>query len=261
MKTSLNPPVSTTTKPATDAEMQAALKAQGDIPEHIAIIMDGNGRWAKKRGKMRVFGHYEGVESVRDITEACAQLGVKYLTLYTFSTENWNRPSEEVKALMTLLVHTLKRERKTLNDNGIRLASIGDVNRLPEACRREFADCSSETEHNERMTLILALSYGGRWEIVNAAREVAAQVQAGTLNPEDITEEVLEKHLSTANYPDPDLLIRSGGEHRISNFLLWQIAYSELYVTDVFWPAFRRESLYEAISNFQQRDRRFGKVK
>ncbi len=228
---------------------------------HVAIIMDGNGRWAKKRGKMRVFGHYEGVESVRDITEACAQLGVEYLTLYTFSTENWNRPSSEVEALMTLLIHTVKRERNTLLKNNIKLRAIGDIDQLPAACRKEFEDCITETEENSRMTLNLALSYSGRWDLVKATKAIAQRVKSGELSEDDIDEKVIGSHLSTAGYPDPDLLIRTGGELRVSNFLLWEIAYSELFITDEFWPEFRRKSLYGAIQEFQQRDRRFGRIK
>ncbi len=223
--------------------------------------MDGNGRWAKSKGKMRVFGHYEGVESVRDITEACAQIGVEYLTLYTFSTENWHRPASEVDALMTLLIHTVRRERNTLIKNNIRLKAIGDIQQLPPACRKEFDDCIAETAGNTKMTLNLALSYSGRWDLVQATTEIARRVRDGEMNPEDINDQVISSHLSTSGNPDPDLLIRTGGELRISNFLLWEIAYSELYITEKFWPEFRRESLYEAISSYQQRDRRFGRVK
>ena len=247
--------------PTEDAAAQAALQQQGAIPKHIAIIMDGNGRWAKQRGKMRVFGHYEGVESVRDITEACAQIGVEYLTLYTFSTENWNRPSSEVEALMTLLIHTVKRERNTLLKNNIKLRAIGDISQLPAACRREFEALIAETEQNSRMTLNLALSYSGRWDLIQATKTIAERVQRGELAAEDIDEQVIGNHLSTAGYPDPELLIRTGGELRISNFLLWEIAYSELFITDEFWPEFRRESLYKAIEEYQKRDRRFGRVK
>ncbi len=244
-----------------DASLQKALRRQGAIPRHIAIIMDGNGRWAKRQGKMRVFGHYEGVESVRDITEACAELGVEYLTLYTFSTENWHRPSTEVEALMTLLIHTVKRERNTLLKNNIQLRAIGDIQQLPAACRKEFEDCIEETSENSRMTLNLALSYSGRWDIVRATKEIAARVKKGELNVEDVDDHVISEHLSTKGNPDPDLLIRTGGELRVSNFLLWEIAYSELYITDEYWPEFRRKSLYKAIEDFQKRDRRFGRVK
>lgn len=251
-----------TQAPATleDSDLQAALKARGSIPQHIAIIMDGNGRWAKARGKIRFTGHNEGVESVRDITEACAQLGVSYLTLYTFSSENWSRPAKEVNALMRLLIRTLEKEVRTLDKNNIRLASIGDVMKLPGACREQLRKSKEKTANNTRMTLNLALSYGGRWEIVEAARRMAEQVQAGTLKPEEFTEELVSDHMNTAGMPDPDLLIRTGGDMRVSNFLLWQIAYTELVVTDTFWPAFRRLNLYEAIRDFQDRDRRFGRV-
>ena len=244
-----------------DEAAQQALIERGKIPQHIAIIMDGNGRWAKERGKMRVFGHYEGVESVRDISEACAQLGVKFLTLYTFSTENWQRPSSEVDALMTLLIHSVRKERETLMRNDIRLQTIGDITKLPRECRKELEDCISGTAMNSRMTLNLALSYSGRWDILNAVQLIAGRVRSGDLEPEQITSEVFSDHLSTRNYPDPDLLIRTGGDMRVSNFLLWEIAYAELFVTEAFWPAFRRKQLYEAISSFQKRDRRYGRVK
>ncbi len=243
-----------------DAELQAALKARGEIPVHIACIMDGNGRWAKAQGKRRVSGHREGVESVRDITEACAQLGVKHLTLYTFSTENWNRPASEVSALMELLVRTLRREADRLNANDIRLRTIGDLDRLPDRGQREMAEARELTAKNERMTLNLALSYSGRWEIARAARRLAQEAVAGEIEPGDVTEELVAARLDTAAFPDPDLLIRTGGEHRISNFLLWQIAYAELYFTELFWPAFRRDALYGAIRDYQDRDRRFGRV-
>lgn len=243
-----------------DRRAQEALAERGAIPAHIACIMDGNGRWAKSRGKRRVTGHREGVVSVRDITEACAQIGVQHLTLYTFSTENWNRPAAEVTALMELLVRTLRREVTRLDENGIRLRAIGDLSRLPERGREEMAEAVERTAANERMTLHLALSYSGRWEITRAARRLAEQVSAGILQPDGITEERLAAEMTTAGAPDPDLLIRTGGEMRVSNFLLWQIAYTELYVTERFWPAFRREALYEAVRDFQDRDRRFGRV-
>lgn len=243
-----------------DSDVQDALKARGSIPEHIAIIMDGNGRWAKERGKIRFTGHNEGVESVRDITEACAQLGVSYLTLYTFSSENWNRPAPEVNALMRLLIRTLEKEVRTLDKNNIRLTSIGDIAKLPGACQVQLERAKAKTADNTRMTLNLALSYGGRWEIVQAARRLAEQVRDGQLQPNEFTEELFSEQMNTAAMPDPDLLIRTGGDMRISNFLLWQIAYTELVVTDAFWPAFRRLNLYEAIRNFQDRDRRFGRV-
>lgn len=244
-----------------DAALQEGLQQDGPIPRHIAIIMDGNGRWAKKRGQSRVIGHHEGVESVRDITEACAQLGVDYLTLYTFSTENWLRPVREVDALMQLLVHTIRRERKTLKRNNIRLQAIGNVDALPRRCLDELRETESATAHNSRMTLVLALSYSGRWEIAEAARALARRVKQGELDPEQIDEEAFAAALQRPEIPEPDLLIRTGGEYRVSNFLLWQLAYTEMYMTELFWPAFRRDQLYEAIREFQRRDRRFGRVK
>ena len=251
-----------TLESSTDDEVkQASLRQQGAIPRHIAIIMDGNGRWAKEQGKMRIFGHYEGVESVRDISEACAQIGVEYLTLYTFSTENWHRPPSEVDALMTLLIHTVRKERETLMRNDIKLQAIGDIEKLPTECRKELHDCIETTAGNVRMTLNLALSYSGRWDILNATRFIAARIKAGEIAPEDITDELFSHHLTTQGIPDPDLLIRTGGEMRISNFLLWEVAYAELYVTNAYWPEFRRPQLYEAIADFQRRDRRFGRVK
>ncbi len=247
--------------PASDAAQQASLKAQGAIPRHVAIIMDGNGRWAKSRGKMRVTGHYEGVESVRDVTEACAQIGVEYLTLYAFSTENWNRPPNEVDALMTLLIHTIRRERKTLLDNKVLLRAIGDIDALPEACRDVLEESAAENPADYRMVLTLALSYSGRWDILHAARALARRARDGQLDPEAIDDALFSRNLSTGAYPDPDLLIRTGGELRVSNFLLWQIAYAEMYLTEAYWPDFRRRQLYEAIASYQQRDRRFGRVK
>ena len=243
-----------------DAAAQAALKEGGEIPQHIAIIMDGNGRWATERGHSRVVGHHEGVVSVRDITEACAQLGVDHLTLYTFSTENWHRPDVEVNALMELLVHTIRKEKETLLSNDIRLQAIGDLEQLPPRCRDELDETIRATAGGTRMTLHLALSYSGRWELVRAARELARRVRHGDLDPDAIDEAALAGRLTTGGVPDPELLIRTGGEHRVSNFLLWQLAYSELYFTDAFWPAFRREQLYEALRDFQRRERRFGRV-
>ncbi len=243
-----------------DRARQEALQARGPIPEHVACIMDGNGRWAKSRGKSRVTGHKEGVASVRDITEACAQVGVRYLTLYTFSTENWNRPAAEVSALMELLVRTLRREAEKLHQNGIRLHAIGDLSRLPERGQKELQEAFDLTAGNDRMTLTLALSYGARWELTEAVRCLAARAQAGDLDPSAITEAMVSDALYTAGMPDPDLLIRTAGEMRVSNFLLWQIAYTELYVTDRFWPDFRRDALYEAVRSYQDRDRRFGRV-
>jgi len=245
---------------AADAARQAALKARGAIPAHIACIMDGNGRWAKARGMHRVSGHREGVVSVRDITEACAQLGVRHLTLYTFSTENWERPRTEVTALMELLVRTLRREVDRLQANDIRLITLGDLDRLPARCAHEMREAEALTRSNARMTLNLALSYSGRWELVRAARLLAEEVRQGRLAPEDITEAHVEARLTTAGLPDPDLLVRTGGDLRVSNFLLWQMAYTEIHVTDRYWPDFRREALYAAVEDFQDRERRFGRV-
>ncbi len=244
-----------------DRNRQHALKKQGEIPEHIAIIMDGNGRWAKKQGWKRVFGHREGINSVRDITEVCAQLGVKFLTLYTFSAENWNRPQEEIRALMELLVTTIRKEVPVLNENNIRVNTIGDKEALPPLARREMDEAMEITAKNTGMTLTLALSYSGRQEIVEAARTIAKKVSKGALFVEAITADVLAEHLYTATIPDPSLMIRTGGEMRVSNFLLWQIAYTEFYITHTYWPDFRRAELYQAVAEYQQRDRRFGGVK
>ncbi len=230
------------------------------LPRHIAVIMDGNGRWAKQHGKPRVFGHRHGVQAVRETTEAAAELGVEYLTLYAFSTENWNRPKLEVGALMRLLVETLHKEVRTLNKNNIRLQAIGDWSQLPEPTYRALQEGIDATQHNKHMTLVLALNYSARWEITRAARELASQVQKGALRPEEIDEKCVAKALSTGGIPDPELLIRTSGERRISNFLLWQIAYAELYFTPVLWPDFRKEHLYEAILDFQGRERRFGMI-
>jgi undecaprenyl diphosphate synthase len=244
-----------------DEVLQTRLKKRGEMPSHIAIIMDGNGRWAKKQGWQRVFGHREGIESVRDITEACAQLGVKYLTLYTFSTENWNRPKTEVTALMELLVNTIRKEVPVLDRNQIRVNTIGDMQALPTHCRREMEEAMQITAQNSRMMLTLALSYSGRSELVQATQQIAQKIKSGELQPEDITADVINQHLYTANMPDPELLIRTGGELRISNYLLWQVAYTEFYITETFWPEFRRQGLYQAIEAYQDRDRRFGGVK
>ena len=230
------------------------------LPNHVAIIMDGNGRWAKQQGKIRTFGHRHGVTSVREIVEASAELGIPYLTLYAFSTENWNRPEFEINALMQLLVSTINRETKTLNKNNIRLQSIGDTKSLPSKCRKELAEAIKSTENNTRMTLILALSYSSRWEILKAVKEIALDVKNSQISIEDINENLFNSHLCTAAFPEPELLIRTSGEFRISNFLLWQIAYSELYFTPKLWPDFRKEDLYEAILDFQNRERRFGKI-
>lgn len=230
------------------------------LPSHVAVIMDGNGRWARKQGKMRVFGHQNGVQAVRDVTEAAAEIGVKYLTLYAFSTENWNRPQDEVNALMELLIHTIHGERHTLKKNDIRLRVIGDVNSLPDDCHAELTEAINETSANKRLTLILALSYSSRWEITHAMQSIAREVSRGTIDAEKINEETIENHLSTAGIPDPELLIRTSGEYRISNFLLWQIAYAELYFTPKLWPEFGKEDFYEALIDYQQRERRFGMV-
>jgi len=243
-----------------DKESQAVLMEQGQIPEHIAIIMDGNGRWAKSKGNMRSYGHKAGVDSVRDITEACAQIGVKYLTLYAFSTENWGRPKIEVNALMRLLANSLRKEADNLNENNIKLETIGQIDRFPRKCQRELREVIELTKDNDRLQLCLALSYSGRWDITEAVKKIAHQVKDGTINPEDIDDEMIGGHLSTADIPDPDLIIRTSGEYRLSNFLLWQLAYSELYITETYWPDFRRNELYKAIQSFQQRERRFGKL-
>lgn len=231
-----------------------------NLPQHIAIIMDGNGRWAKMRGKHRVFGHEQGVISVRETAEAAAEIGVKFLTLYAFSTENWKRPATEVEALMKLLVQTIHQETKTLTDNDIRLKAIGDLDSLDENCRKELIEAMNTTASNKRMDLVLALSYSGRWELTETFKALANKVRSGILNPDDITQEVISNNLNTAGMPEPELLIRTSGECRISNFLIWQSAYTELYFTSKLWPDFRKEDLYEAIIDYQQRERRFGKV-
>ncbi len=230
------------------------------LPRHVAIIMDGNGRWAKAKGKDRSFGHQEGVVSVRKIMDAVTQLGLKYLTLYTFSTENWNRPEEEVQALMSLLVSAIHRETPDMMKKNVRLTAIGDLSRLREDAYNTLQECIDTTSANTGTTLVLALSYSSRWEITRAARQLAQEVLEQKINPNDITEAMVSDHLMTKNIPDPDLLIRTGGEKRISNFLLWQLSYAEFFFTDVFWPDFREEELYEAILYYQQRERRFGKT-
>lgn len=230
------------------------------LPSHIAIIMDGNGRWAQQRGELRVFGHQNGVQSVRETAEAAAELGVRYLTLYAFSTENWNRPKEEVNALMHLLVITINNEIKTLNDNNIRLRAMGNLHCLDQKVKEELNQALDKTSHNKRMDLVLALSYSGRWEIVEAVRAMAKEVKAGRLNENKITEKLISSYMNLPEIPDPELLIRTSGEYRISNFLMWQTAYTELYFTPKLWPDFRKYDLYEAIVNYQQRERRFGKT-
>ena len=227
-----------------------------NLPKHIAITMDGNGRWAKSKGKLRIFGHKNGVKAVRDTVEGAAEIGIKYLTLYAFSSENWNRPEKEVNALMTLLVSAINKETKTLMDNNIRLSTIGDINKLPSKAQKELQEAIIKTKDNTRMTLVLALSYSGRGEIINAVQNI---IKDGK-EPEEINEATFQQYLTTKSVPDPELLIRTSGEYRISNFLLWQIAYSELYFTDTLWPDFRRADLYKAILNYQNRERRFGKI-
>ncbi|MGW8122518.1 isoprenyl transferase [Roseivirga echinicomitans] len=230
------------------------------LPKHIAVIMDGNGRWAKNQGAARVFGHKNAIKAVRDATEGCAELGVEYLTLYAFSTENWNRPKREVNALMQLLVATINKEIKTLMDNDVKLMAIGDIASLPKSCQRELEQAMETTSKNKKMTLVLALSYSGRWDIANAVKQIGLKCESGALKAENITKEIIEEHLSTSGIPDPELLIRTSGEQRISNFLLWQMAYTEFFITDTLWPDFRREHLYEAIVSYQTRERRFGKT-
>ena len=230
------------------------------VPSHIAIIMDGNGRWAKQKGMPRVLGHRSGVKSVREVTEAAAEVGVKYLTLYAFSTENWSRPPAEVTALMGLLVETIRGEIRDLNKNGVRLMAIGDLEALPKTSYKTLMEGIEQTKNNTRITLVLALNYSAKWEILRAARLLAEQAAQGTLQPQDIDEKTFESALSTRGIPDPELLIRTSGETRISNFLLWQIAYAELYFTPVFWPDFGQKELFEAILSYQRRERRFGKI-
>lgn len=230
------------------------------LPQHVAIIMDGNGRWAKARGKERYVGHQEGVVSVRKVVEAASDLGISYLTMYTFSTENWNRPQEEVDALMTLMVAAIKKETPDLMKNNVRLDAIGNLDRLPEEARNTLQECIDETSVNTGTTVVLALSYSSRWEITDAVKQIAIQVKSGELDVRSITEDIISQHLTTRNIPDPDLLIRTGGEQRLSNFLLWQLSYAEFYFTDIYWPDFRKEELYEAILYYQQRERRFGKT-
>jgi undecaprenyl diphosphate synthase len=243
-----------------DKVQQEELKKSGDIPTHIAIIMDGNGRWAKKRGLPRVAGHRKGVETVREIVEVCAEVGVKYLTLYTFSTENWKRPKDEVSTLMRLLLKSLKDRLDELNKNNIKLTCIGNIESLPDVVQKQLFEDIERTKNNKRMTLNLALSYSGRWELLEAVKDISRKVADGKISPENITEENISDHLTTRNMPEPELIIRTSGEFRVSNFLLWQIAYSEFVILDVFWPDFSREHLYDAIRQYQKRERRFGKV-
>lgn len=230
------------------------------LPKHVAIIMDGNGRWAKQKGLMRTIGHEKGTKSVRETVEAAAKIGIENLTLYAFSTENWNRPKLEVQTLMKLLVSSLKKEIDTLQDNNIKLSAIGSLDQLPDKVRNELSEVIEKTHHNSRMTLTLALSYGSREELVQAVKEIGNKVKNNIISPEKIDESIINEHLYTQNLPDVDLLIRTSGEQRISNFLLWQIAYAELYFTEVLWPDFTKEELYKALHNYQNRERRFGKT-
>lgn len=231
-----------------------------NLPKHIAVIMDGNGRWAKKKGALRIFGHRNAVQAVRDVTEGCGELGIKYLTLYAFSTENWGRPKEEVEGLMELLVNTLKQEINTLMENQVKLITIGETSHLPKDCQENLQWAIDKTKNNSGLTLIMALSYSGRWEITKGVKKLAEDIEAGKVKSSEINERFIENYLQTSGIPDPELLIRTSGELRISNFLLWQIAYTELYITPTLWPDFRKEHLYEAIWSYQQRERRFGKT-
>jgi undecaprenyl diphosphate synthase len=230
------------------------------MPRHIAIIMDGNGRWAEEKGEDRLYGHFHGVESVRDIVEGCAELGIGYLTLYAFSTENWDRPADEVSGLMELLIDTIRKEVPVLNKNNIRLHVIGDLDKLPLTARKELAEALKETNSNTGLNLVMALSYSSRWELANAVKKIAKDVKEGLIDVDNITQETIQNYLATSNFPDPELMIRTSGEYRISNFLLYQLAYAELYFTDTRWPDFRKNNLYEAIISFQNRERRFGKT-
>lgn len=229
-------------------------------PSHIAIIMDGNGRWAKQQGEMRLFGHFSGVEAVRDVLKGCVELGVRHLTLYAFSTENWNRPKEEVDGLMNLMVETISNEVEELHKNGVRLFSIGDEEQLPQECRNALQAGKDATAQNTKVNLILALNYSSRWELIEATKSIAKKVKLDELDIADINDEVIHQHLCSKNFPNPELMIRTSGEYRLSNFLLWQLAYTELYFTDVLWPDFTREDLYKAVLDYQSRERRFGMV-
>lgn len=243
-----------------DKIIQDKLKSSGEIPNHIAIIMDGNGRWAKQLGETRIFGHRQGVNSVRDTVEACGQIGVKFLTLYTFSTENWKRPKDEVTVLMKLLIKALRDETDRLHQNDVRLIATGNLEKLPERVHKELVDAMEKTKNNKLMTLNLALSYSGRWDIINAVKKIMDDFKSGKIEKDDLNDKLFSDYLVTGNIPDPDLMIRTGGEYRISNFLLWQLAYTEIYIDSVFWPQFRREHLYKAIEEYQKRERRFGLV-
>ena len=230
------------------------------VPNHVAIIMDGNGRWAKKQGLMRIFGHRKGVEAVRNAIEFAAEVGIKYVTMYAFSIENWNRPAIEVNALMQLLVDSIEKELPDLMKNGIRLKTLGDIAKLPGNCAAQLKKAEEVTQNNTKATLILALSYSGRWDITQAVQKIGKEIEAGQLTPEAVTDVLISKHLNTSEFPDPDLLIRTSGELRISNFLLWEIAYSEVYFTDVLWPDFTKQDFLKAVLDYQSRERRFGKT-
>ncbi len=245
---------------ASDEQIKEALKKSGAIPTHIAIIMDGNGRWAKKRGLPRVAGHKRGVDTVKEIVEACAEVGVKFLTLYTFSTENWKRPKDEVSTLMRLLLRSLRDRVNELYDNDIRLTTIGNTESLPEEVQKQLYSGIERTKNNKKMVLNLALSYSGRWELLEAIKEIVNKADEGKISSEDIDEKLISSFLTTKGIPDPDLVIRTSGEFRVSNFLLWQIAYSEFIITETLWPDFSKYDLYDAIKVFQKRERRFGKV-
>ena len=231
-----------------------------NVPSHVAVIMDGNGRWAKQQGELRTFGHHHGVSSVREVVEGCVEVGVKYLTIYAFSTENWNRPEIEVMALMEILVASLKNETPLLNKNGIRLNAIGDIDKLPPTCRATLEEALHETSTNSNMTLNIALSYSGRWDIVNAVKSIVGDIKEGKMEVDEINDTLFSSYLSTAGMPDPELMIRTSGEMRISNYLLWQLAYTELYITSKLWPDFKKEDFFEAIRSYQNRERRFGKT-
>lgn len=243
-----------------DKRVQSELISLGKMPNHIAVIMDGNGRWATERGYSRTQGHREGIESVRDIVKSSSQLGIKYLTLYAFSIENWKRPTTEVNVLMSLLEHFLKQEIEELHRNNVRLKTIGKISSLPKVVQKLLNNSCEKTKNNNGLTLTLALSYSGRWDILRAVQMIALDVRRGTISPEDLDDEKFASYLNTNELPDPDLLIRTSGEMRLSNFLLWEMAYSEIYITDKFWPEFRRNDLYEALVNYMQRERRFGKI-
>jgi len=241
-----------------DKRVQDSLKQSGEIPKHVAIIMDGNGRWAEEKSMPRTFGHRKGVHSVRDIVEASGQLGFRYLTLYTFSTENWRRPKTEVAILMRLLIKSLRNETDKLHENNVRLVAVGDLSVLPPQVMHELNDAIKKTRNNKGMTLVLALSYSGRWDIINAVKQIASDYKKGTITIGGLNEKLFSNYLVTQDIPDPDLLIRTGGDYRISNFLLWESAYTEFYFSKVYWPVFRRNDLYDAVKEFQRRERRYG---